>query len=155
MDISIVALSIVLFGVLIAASIQDLMTQKVDNIFWVLVACLSIVIMVQNNLDIDSVDKIIMLALLGGYILALWVGGSYFVEKGFYGGADIKMALALTPLLASIEVFGLIFIGWFLVLNPLVNSFAKKKDSGAPQKFAFIPWMSLTFIVLYTFSFWK
>lgn len=144
--------SVFLVIVLLLASWIDYKTHNVPDFIWFIVGATCLLLMIQLNLDADTLAKTQILALTVAYIIITYLIGDKLFNKGYYGGADVKFAMAVSVLLASFGLIGMIFYLWFLILYPLFIFIslklvsAERKKVTMQTKFAFIPFMTLMFL---------
>jgi hypothetical protein len=144
--------SILLVIVLLIASAIDYKTHKVNDFMWIITFAVCTLIMVQTNLNASLLIKTQIVTITIGYILLTYLAGDLYYELKFYGGADVKFAMAVSVLLASFGFIGTLFYIWFLVLYPLFIFISlkvvskEKRESTINSKFAFIPYMTVMFL---------
>jgi Flp pilus assembly protein protease CpaA len=83
-------------------------------------------------------------------LLAIITIGSVIFKEGNYGGADIKLMVALSPLIVFMQLTGVLFMLWFFLnpyLSKLISSKSKSKFASS-IKMPFIPVISAVFIFL-------
>jgi hypothetical protein len=147
----IVVASLLLIFVLIIASAIDYKTHKVNDFLWMVTFTICTLIMVHINSNSSLIIKTQILIITAGYIILSYLAGKIYYELKYYGGADIKFAMAVSVLLASFDLIGAWFYIWFLVVNPLFIFLGlkvathKQKKVTLQSKFAFIPFMTLIF----------
>lgn len=144
--------SVFLVIILLLASWIDYKTHKVPDFIWFIVGatCLLLMITTTDNYNVSQKTETIILT--GTYIWITYLIGSFLFNKKYYGGADVKFAMAVSVLLASFGFIGAMFYLWFLIVYPLFIfislklATAKQKKVTMQTKFAFIPFMTLKFL---------